>query len=63
MLSARTTVVPITRVCDEDAVVAHLYLIASAKEGDILSDIIRDFKKFTAIIAGISTEPETLPSF
>ncbi|RJE73943.1 transposase [Reichenbachiella sp. MSK19-1] len=39
----------------------HLHLIASAKEGYILSDIIRDFKKFTAkaIIAGVSTEPES----
>ncbi|MBU2915435.1 hypothetical protein [Reichenbachiella agariperforans] len=42
--------------------VAHLHLITSAKGDSILSEIIRDFKKSTAIIAGISTEPETLPS-
>ena len=26
----------------------HIHLIARAKEGYVLSDIIRDFKKFTA---------------
>lgn len=39
----------------------HLHLIAYAKEGHRLSDIIRDFKKFTAkrIIEMIATEPES----
>ena len=39
----------------------HIHLIARAKEGYRLSDIIRDFKKFTAklIIKMIETEPES----
>src|SRR5690606_37620879 len=37
----------------------HLHLIASAQDGFRLSDIVRDFKKFTAkqIAAAIQTEP------
>lgn len=40
---------------------SHLHLIASAKEGFKLSEIIRDFKKHTAvkIIAQIKDEPES----
>ncbi|MEO1653807.1 MAG: transposase [Bacteroidota bacterium] len=39
----------------------HLHLIAQAQPGHRLSDIIRDFKKFTAkaIIASIEQEPES----
>ena len=39
----------------------HLHLIARAKEGTSLSDILRDFKKFTykAIVAQMETEPES----
>jgi len=39
----------------------HLHLIAQAEEGFKLSDIIRDFKKFTAkkIISQIKEEPES----
>ncbi|WP_370086533.1 transposase [Ekhidna sp.] len=39
----------------------HIHLIARAKEGHKLSDIIRDFKKFTAkqIIKMIESEPES----
>lgn len=39
----------------------HLHLIAQAQEGHRMSDIIRDFKKFTAkkIIKIIETEPES----
>ena len=39
----------------------HIHLIASAKEGANLSDILRDFKKFTnkAIITAIKEEPES----
>ncbi len=39
----------------------HIHLIASAKDGYKLSEIIRDFKKFTAkqIIKMIETEPES----
>ncbi len=40
---------------------SHLHVIWQAKEGFKLSDIIRDFKKFTAkkIIQQIKTEPES----
>jgi putative transposase len=40
---------------------SHLHIIGSAKEGYRLSDIIRDFKKFTAkkIIDRIINEPES----
>ena len=39
----------------------HLHLIASAKEDASLSDVLRDFKKFTnkAIISAIQQEPES----
>lgn len=39
----------------------HLHLIAEAKEGFKLSDIIRDFKKFTArsLLVAIESEPES----
>ncbi|WP_428653419.1 REP-associated tyrosine transposase [Runella sp.] len=39
----------------------HLHLLASAKEGYHLSDILRDFKKFTSkkIVETISNEPES----
>ncbi|MGD1839943.1 MAG: transposase [Thermonemataceae bacterium] len=39
----------------------HIHLIISAKEGFQLSDILRDFKKYTAsqIIASIQEEPES----
>jgi putative transposase len=39
----------------------HIHLIVQAKEGHRISDIIRDFKKFTAkrILQLIETEPET----
>jgi REP element-mobilizing transposase RayT len=39
----------------------HIHLIVSANEGFRLSDIIRDFKKFTAkrILKMIETEPES----
>ncbi|PTB90680.1 transposase [Marivirga lumbricoides] len=39
----------------------HIHLIISAKEGYNLSDIIRDFKKFTAkkVLNLIETEPES----
>lgn len=39
----------------------HLHLIASAKEEDHLSDILRDFKKFTskALINAIKETPES----
>ncbi|MDB5263748.1 MAG: transposase [Adhaeribacter sp.] len=39
----------------------HLHLIASAKEGQNLSNILRDFKKFTskAILKAIGEEPES----
>ncbi|KAA9325630.1 REP-associated tyrosine transposase [Adhaeribacter soli] len=39
----------------------HLHLIASAKEGKNLSDILRDFKKFTskALIKALQEEPES----
>ncbi|MBC3539961.1 transposase [Rufibacter sediminis] len=39
----------------------HLHLIASAKEGFHLSDILRDFKKFTSrtIVAAIQQEHES----
>ncbi|WP_420318109.1 REP-associated tyrosine transposase [Ekhidna sp.] len=39
----------------------HMHIIVQAKEGYKLSDIIRDFKKFTAkkIIKIIETEPES----
>ena len=38
----------------------HLHIIASAKDEDSLSDILRDFKKFTskAIIKEIKEVPE-----
>ena len=40
---------------------SHLHLIANAKEGFKLSDILRDFKKFTSkeIISQIKDEPES----
>ncbi len=40
---------------------SHLHLIASARESFALSDILRDFKKFTAdtIITQIKEEPES----
>ena len=39
----------------------HIHLIASSSEGHTLSDILRDFKKFTnkKIIAAIKEEPES----
>lgn len=39
----------------------HLHLLASAKEGFVLSDILRDFKKFTSkkILETILNEPES----
>lgn len=39
----------------------HLHLIARAKEGNVLSDVIRDFKKFTSreIAAAIQTAEES----
>ena len=39
----------------------HLHLIASAREGNNLADILRDFKKFTskAIVKAIREEPES----
>jgi putative transposase len=39
----------------------HLHLIASAKEENSLSDVLRDLKKFTnkAIIQAIEQEPES----
>jgi putative transposase len=39
----------------------HIHLIVQAKEGHRISDIIRDFKKFTAkrILQLIETEPES----
>jgi len=39
----------------------HLHLVCCAKEGYLLSDIIRDFKKFTAkaILDKIENEPES----
>lgn len=39
----------------------HIHLIVQAKENHRLSDIIRDFKKFTskAILKKIATEPES----
>ena len=39
----------------------HLHLVARAKEGFKISEIIRDFKKFTAkgILEKIETEPES----
>ena len=39
----------------------HLHLIARAAEGTTLSDILRDFKKFTskAIVEQMQTEPES----
>ncbi|MBP6431731.1 MAG: transposase [Ferruginibacter sp.] len=39
----------------------HIHLIAEAKEGYMLSHIIRDFKKFTAvnILKAIENEPES----
>jgi putative transposase len=39
----------------------HIHLIASAKEEGSLSDVLRDFKKFTnkAIISAIQQEPES----
>ena len=39
---------------------SHMHMIARAKEGN-LSDIIRDFKKFTAtqILTKLQTEPES----
>ncbi len=39
----------------------HLHLIAEAKEGNKLSHIIRDFKKFTArsLLKAIENEPES----
>jgi putative transposase len=39
----------------------HLHLIASAKEGTRLSDVLRDFKKFTskALVQAIEQEPES----
>ena len=40
---------------------SHLHLIARADSNHLLSDIIRDFKKFTSksVIAQIQTEPES----
>jgi putative transposase len=40
---------------------SHLHLICSAAEGFCLSDILRDFKKFTSkkIIGQIKNEPES----
>ncbi len=39
----------------------HLHLIAAAQEGKNLSDILRDFKKFTskAIVKAVQEEPES----
>ena len=39
----------------------HLHLVCRAKEGFKISDVIRDFKKFTAkqILKKIETEPES----
>ncbi|MFA5327167.1 MAG: hypothetical protein WC384_05200 [Prolixibacteraceae bacterium] len=39
----------------------HIHLVACAKEGENLSDILRDFKKFTskAIIEAIKEMPES----
>ena len=39
----------------------HVHLIARAKEGTLLADIIRDFKKYTSrkIVETIRTEPES----
>ncbi len=39
----------------------HLHLIANTNEGVMLSDVIRDFKKFTSkqIVEQIQTEPES----
>ena len=40
---------------------SHLHLLCKATEGFILSDVIRDFKKFTSkkIIQTIITDPES----
>lgn len=40
---------------------SHVHLLCKAKEGSVLSDIIRDFKKFTSkkIIATIKAYPES----
>jgi REP element-mobilizing transposase RayT len=40
---------------------SHLHLIARAENNHLLSDILRDFKKYTskALIAQIQTEPES----
>jgi REP element-mobilizing transposase RayT len=40
---------------------SHLHLICAAKEGLILADIMRDFKKYTStkIIELILNEPES----
>ena len=37
----------------------HLHLLASANEGKVLSDILRDFKKFTSkkVVETIFSEP------
>ena len=39
----------------------HIHLIAGAKEGSNLSDILRDFKKYTSgeILRSIKEEPES----
>lgn len=39
----------------------HLHLLASANEGKVLSDILRDFKKFTSkkVVETIFSEPES----
>jgi len=39
----------------------HIHLVAAAKDNDNLSDILRDFKKFTskAIISAIQETPES----
>ena len=40
---------------------SHLHMIVSADEGNNLSDILRDFKKFTSkqIVKAIQEEPES----
>ncbi len=40
---------------------SHIYMVCKAKEGCVLSDIIRDFKKFTSkkIIKAIINNPES----